>query len=305
MIPDVQCAGAPDAGPAGSFRHLTSEVTAAIGTPRHRGIDLVASASSDPQVLAGDISYGSLDKALEDEDVDLFACRDNAWVYVGSTTTDGEGHFAYSLGGDDRLPIAMRDLYVSVVGDRSGVGFLGYVAPDGAPLAVSDVDGTLTSSENVFAETIVLGTDVDIQPGAPAAYVVMAAKGYQPVYLGLARGRAYTEVTRSWLAEKGMPRGPLRLAPDLFTLPGQESIDFKTGAMTDLENSGLDIVIGIGNRASDVTAYAQEGVAADMTWMKLPEYQGELQPDLDASLAIGFDAYVDLQNGLIAALAPQ
>ena len=40
-VPDVRCDGSPDAGPAGSFRHLTSEITAAVADPRHRGFDLV------------------------------------------------------------------------------------------------------------------------------------------------------------------------------------------------------------------------------------------------------------------------
>src|SRR6185436_16912107 len=143
-VPDVRCAGAPDAGPARDFRHLSSEIIAALGDAKHRGIDLVASAVRATQTLEGWISYTIADKALEDEDVDLFACLEGAWTAVGTARTDDEGYFALALSGAARLPIGMRDLFVSVAGDRTGVRFLGYVAPEGTQLILSDVDGTLT-----------------------------------------------------------------------------------------------------------------------------------------------------------------
>jgi hypothetical protein len=145
-VPEVTCGGAPDAGPSGSFRHWTSHAISFLGDPRHRGRDLVAGASATDQRLEGWVSYTIADKALEDEDVDLFACRGGAWEHVGRTRTDNEGFFSLSLSSADRLPIGMRDLYVSVVGDRTGAAFLAYVAPDTQELVASDVDGTLTSS---------------------------------------------------------------------------------------------------------------------------------------------------------------
>src|ERR1700690_2101611 len=56
-VPDIQCAGAPDAGPAGDFNHVSSEIISALGDPKHRGFDLVTPASADPQALEGWISY--------------------------------------------------------------------------------------------------------------------------------------------------------------------------------------------------------------------------------------------------------
>jgi hypothetical protein len=285
----VRCAGAPDAGPAGDFRHFTSEIIAAAGDPVHRGFDLVAPASADPQTIGGWISYGLVDKALEDEDVDVYACRAGDWKKLGTVRTDGEGHFALALSGGDRLPIGMRDLYVSVVGDRSDAQFLGYVAPDSAPLVASDVDGTLTSSENAFPESLVTGGEPDAQPGAGDAYNASVAKGYPVVYV-TARGNRFTADTRQWLADKGFPRGPLRLADSFLTLPGQDTIDYKTQTLTALAN-GLTLFAGVGNRDSDISAYTAAGVAADHIFIKLPEYQGECQADLDAGKAIGFPDY--------------
>jgi phosphatidate phosphatase PAH1 len=297
-IPDVQCAGTPDAGPAGSFNHISSELISDLGSPNHRGIDLVAPASAGTQTIEGDISYTVADKALEDEDVDLFACREGAWEKIGTARTDDEGHFALPLTDDARLPIGLRDMYVSVVGDRTGASFLALVAPDGAPLLVSDVDGTLTSSENAFPESLVTGGDPGVQPGAPQAYQAAAAKGMTVVYL-TSRGTEFTADTRSYLAAEGFPRGPLRLSNSFVTLPGGDTVDFKTGALKSF-SAGLTIAAGVGNRESDVEAYTNAGVPADRIFIKLPEYQSEVQAALDASQAIGFGAYDDLRTQYIA-----
>jgi hypothetical protein len=297
-VPDVRCDGSPDAGPAGDFRHVTSKVTAAVADPRHRGFDLVAPASATTQSIEGWISYGLADKALEDEDVDIFACRASAWAKLGTARTDSEGHFALALADDARLPIAMRDLYVSVVGDRTGVEFLAYVAPDDAQLIVSDVDGALTSSENAFFETIALGIEPDARPNAAAAYQAAAQRGYQLTYV-TSRGGEYTTDTRQWLSDLGFPRGPLRLSPSFVTLPGGDTVDYKTSTISAL---GLPIAMGVGNRASDVAAYTNSGVAPASIMISLPEYQSEVQPALDASQAIGFTGYDVLRTSYIANL---
>lgn len=288
-LPDVRCSTAPAAGSTKSWRHFSSRLIA-LGSVKHRGLDLVTSSSSAEQVLRGEISYGPTDKALEDEWVDVFACRAGAWQRVGSALTDDEGGFALTLRGTSLLPIGMRDLFVSVQGDRTGVYFLGVVAEPGAALAVSDVDGTLTSSENAFATSLVTGANVGIHAGAPTTFTALVAKGYQPVYL-TARGDVFTGDTRAWLAAKGMPRGPLRLAPSLITLPGDETVDYKAGVLSALRGAGLDVAVGIGNRASDVAAYRAAGLGGERAFVKLPEYAGELQVDLDAGRATGFAAY--------------
>lgn len=289
-IPDVACTGGPDAGPAGSFRHLTSHIVANLGDPHHRGFDLIAPASDATQTIEGWIAYSIADKALEDEDVDLFACRESQWQKLGTATTDDEGHFSLDLTDSARLPIGLRDLYVSVAGDRTGAAFLAYVAPDDQELVASDVDGTLTSSENAFVESLALGGEPDAQPGAAAAFTRAKTAGLQLVYV-TARGNQYTGDTRQWLADKGFPRGPLRLSPSFLTLPGGDTVAYKTAT---LEALPLPLERGIGNRASDVTAYAAAGLSPDKILVELPEYQSELQPLIDAGQATGFTDYATL-----------
>jgi phosphatidate phosphatase PAH1 len=293
-VPDVRCAAAPNAGATKSWRHFSSRVVA-LQSAKHRGFDLIASSSATAQVISGEISYGTIDKALEDERVDLFACRAGAWVSLGSALTDAEGGFRLALGGASLLPIGMRDLFVSVQGDRTGTRFLALVSNPGTALAVSDVDGTLTSSENAFTTSLLTGADVALHPGATTAFSALVARGYQPVYL-TARGDVFTQHTRDWLAAKGLSRGPMRLAPSVITLPGDATVAFKAGAMAALKSSGFDVAVGIGNRASDIAAYGQTGLAGDRVFIKLPEFTSELQAELTAGRATGFASYGDLAS---------
>lgn len=288
-LADYHCSGvpvAPSHDDDDHLRHTSSHLVIASGDPRHRGVDVVTSAPT--QTLTGIIAYSHFDKALEDEDVELFACEDAGWTKLGTARTDGEGRFSL----DAQLPVGMRDLYVSVVGDRSGARFLAFVAPQDSKLVVTDVDGTLTSSENEFVETVAVGSSAEVQPHAAQALQALAAAGYQIVYV-TARGNYYTEDTRTWLASEGFPRGPLRLAPDRVTLPGADTITYKTSTFLDLETS-FSIFAGIGNRDSDITAYTNAAVDPFHIFIKLPEFAGECQADLYADKAIGFADYNDL-----------
>jgi phosphatidate phosphatase PAH1 len=285
-LPDVTCAGAPDAGPTKPLRHSHHELVIDLGGAHHRGIDLVANAESDEQTIAGEISYNGLfDKALEDENVDVFACRAGAWKMIGSARTDDEGRFALRLTGGKRLPIGFRDMAVSVQADRTSARFVALVATADTSLAVSDVDGTLTTSEAAFAANV-FGIDADIHDGAAEGWQAIARRGTVPVYL-TARARKFTEDTREWLAKKGMPRGVLRLA-DHVLLPGGSTVEFKTAALQALE---LPIDRGVGNRASDIEAYTAAGIAPDHIFIKLPEYELEVADAIAEHRAIGFASY--------------
>ena len=159
-------------------------------------------------------------------------------------------------------------------------------------MIVSDVDGTLTSKENAFPFAIGGGSHVGVQPGAPALFAAAAATGITPVFI-TARGGLFTQATRDWLAEKGLPRVPIQLASSIVTMPGSSTVPFKSTVVTPLA-ARFDIVAAIGNRASDVEAYTIAGVGADRIFIKLPEFKGELAHQLAAHEAIGFARYADL-----------
>jgi hypothetical protein len=286
----VDCGASPAVTRAG-FRHVSSRIVAELGDPGHRGIDLVASETDEIQTLGGKLAYGIFDKALEDEDVVVFACVDHAWHRLGAARTDEDGRFAMSLAGARRLPTGMRDLYAAAAGDGTGVRFLAYVAPRGARVIVTDVDGTLTRSEHAMFATILLGWDIDTQPGAPAALAGSA----EPVVYVTARGDQYTEVTRAWLRRHGFPRGPLRLAPETLVPAGAPTVAYKAAVLRALH---LPIAAAIGNRASDIAAYGEVGVSPDRIFIHLPEFADEVDGPIAAHKATAFTDYRRLAPAL-------
>ncbi len=292
-VPDVRCAGAPDAGPTTGWRHTASRLISEYGESHHRGMDLIATTGDATQTLTGKVTYGGTDKDLEDEDVDVFACIDRAWARIGTSRTDDDGRFSLTLTGDARLAAGMRDMYLSVRGDRTGATFLALVAPAGSRILVSDIDGTLTASENAYPTALVTGGDVAAQPDAAAALMTAAVRGVIVVYIST-RGDRFTQDTRDFFAAKGFPRGPIHLPTSIVTIPGEDTVEFKTAAIADL--ASFDLVAGIGNRATDVAAYRNNGLPADRIFIKLPEFTDELETDLEAGNATGFDTYEALRT---------
>lgn len=288
-VEDHRCDAAPSLA-VGELRHRRSRLVTALGAPRHRAIDVVASPDAERHVLRGSLSYGKTHKDLEDEDVQLFACERGEWRALGTARTDGSGDFSLALTGAQRLAPGMRDLYASVAGDRSGTRFLAYVAPPATRVIVSDVDGTLTASEHAFVQTVVANSKIGAQPGAAEAFRTLADRGYQPVYV-TARGEVFTEKTRAWLAQQGFPRGPMILAEDLVTVPGPATVAFKTGAMDQLHAAGLVVAGGIGNRATDIAAYEAMGLPADRIYIGTQEFGEELATALTAGRATPFARY--------------
>ena len=298
-VPEVRCTAAPDAGPATGWRHTASKLTARLGAPHHRGIDLIATDDDATQILTGKLAYGITDKDLEDEDVELFACLDTRWQRLGTARTDRDGRFALALAGDARLPAGMRELRLSVTGDRTGAAFVALVAARGSALVVSDVDGTLTASENAYLTALVVGGAVAVQPDAAATLRSLAARGYTVVYVS-ARGDRFTEDTRDWLEANGFPRGPLRLPGAIVTLPGEDTIELKTAALASL--AAFEVEAGFGNRASDVSAYLAAGLPPERIFIKLPEFADELAAPLAAGSATGFATYGELLTSSLAGL---
>ncbi len=280
------CKRVPDGAPT-TFRHDRNRLLSRLGAPKHRGVDLIAVEGDENQTLGGKLAYTAIDKDLEDEDVEVFACTGTGWRPLGATRTNRDGRFALTLHGDSRLPAGMTDLYARVLGDGSGVRFLGYVAAKDAAVIVTDVDGTITASEQAVYKTVVLGRDIGHQSDAPQA---LAASGKMVVYI-TARGDQYTELTRDWLRAHGFPPGPLRLARSAVTLPGVSTVAFKT---TTLRQLPVRIAAGVGNRASDIKAYRNAGLTPDRIFINLPEFTDELRTELAAGEATAFDDYRDL-----------
>jgi hypothetical protein len=285
---DTRCASPPAVTAAG-WRHKRSRLIAKVaGSSNHRGIDLIAGEDDQLQTIEGKLAYGKLDKDIDKEDAEVFACIDNAWKSLGVVRTNDDGRFSLSLGGAARVPTGMRDMYVAALGDGSGAYFVGYVAPKGTKVVVTDVDGTISWSENsIIKQVISRDHDIKHRPSSPEAL----SKLPYPIIYTTARGDVFIDITRKWLERHGFPRGLLRLSRGMFAKPGSSAITYKKQTLKALT---VPIAAGIGNRKSDITAYSAIGLTGKQIFIHLPEHEKEVRKDIDAGNAIGFADYLML-----------
>jgi phosphatidate phosphatase PAH1 len=284
---DTRCATPPTVTAVG-FRHRRSKLIAKAGSPNHRGIDLIAAEEDEQQVIEGKLAYGKLDKDVDKEEAELYACIDNAWKLLGVYRTDDDGRLTATLTGTARLPPGMRDMYIAARGDGSGAYFVGYVAPRGTKVVVTDVDGTISWSENsIIKQVLDRDRDIKTRPNAPKA---LGSLPY-PIIYTTARGDVFIGITRRWLDRHGFPRGLLRLSKSAFAKPGSSAIQYKTRTLKAIT---IPIAAGIGNRKSDITAYTNIGLPGKQIFIHLPEYEQEVKKDIDAGKAIGFADYLQL-----------
>ncbi len=271
-LPTLTC-GAPELPfQKRSWRHaIGARATVIQGAPHHRGRDLFVNPGA-PQTVIGKLTYGLADKDLEDEEVDVFVQRDCAsgWEKLGTaiTTTDEAPHptvegvadtggrIYFEIPPAKHLGPGKHRIRLVVAGDGTSTDLFIDVVPPKTPVFVSDVDGTLTSSENVEFVKLLTGDLPDTHPGAPEALRALAAKGYRPIYL-TARPEWLVQRTRDFLDEHGFPPGIVHTSTT-FTGAGfgASAASFKTNELAMLAEKGLVPSFGFGNKDSDVSAYA-------------------------------------------------
>ena len=89
-LTDARCPKPPTASATVvGFRHMRSKLIATAGSPNHRALDLIASEDDETQLISGKLAYGKLDKDIDDEEAEIFACQDNGnWKSLGVVRTD-------------------------------------------------------------------------------------------------------------------------------------------------------------------------------------------------------------------------
>jgi phosphatidate phosphatase PAH1 len=267
-IPKCDAAG-PSVGAAQSWNHsVASKLVTAAGSPNHRGRDLFLN-PGDPQWILGKFAYGLVDKDLKDEKVDIYLNRGCAkgWEKLGTSTTTNDGDHETVEGVEDtggrvffQIPAAKQlaagrhRVRLVVQGDLSFTDLFIEVVPKGAPIFVSDVDGTLTESENAEFPALLTGKLPAVHPNAAADYQALVAKGYHPVYL-TARPDWLTKRTHEFLDTNGFPPGIVHTTVTLTGAMGSAAAAFKTDELSMLADKGLVPAYGFGNTASDAQAY--------------------------------------------------
>lgn len=271
VCPSVPACDAPlpDLGPRRSFRHLDSRIVAASGAPNPRGRDLILR-PGDAQVVIGKVTYGVFDTDLEDEEVDVWLLRGcgTSWEKLGTalTTEEGDhvtvegvadsgGRVYFEIPADRTLEPGRHRIRLSVAGDRSGADVFIQVAPEGTSVVVSDVDGTLTTSETEEYGALLVGALPNANPGAADVFQALADRGHLLVYL-TARGEFLVGRTRQFLAARGFPPGIVHTTTEGIGALGSAATTFKA---EDLDRSitarGYVPALAFGNTATDADAY--------------------------------------------------
>ncbi len=272
-IADSACNAAPPApGPKRGWRRFESRFIAALGQ-RHRGRDLFLNPGDQVWAMAK-FAYGPTDKDLRGEDVDVYLARDcgGAWQKLGTARTTDDGDHPTVEGVSDTggwvffpVPAALglgegrhRFRFV-VAGDLTSTEAFVEIVKPGTPIIVSDVDGTLTTSELEEFGDLLTGAIPEVNESAPELVSAWAARGYRRFYL-TARPEWLAPRTREFLRLRGLPDGVVHTTLGFVGANGSAAVAFKSGELAQLASKGLVPTFALGNTETDAEAYANAGI---------------------------------------------
>jgi hypothetical protein len=247
------------------------------GNAFHRGHDQYLQEGQD-QWIIGKFSYGNFvfRGDLRGEKVDIYLLRGcgQTWEKLGSAWTssrkgenptvegveDQGGRVYFQIPPEKTLDIGRHRLRLVVAGDRSATEMFVEVLPKGVPLFVSDVDGTLTTSELAELGNVIGNKTSEAHPFAPEALTALSQKGYRPYYLS-ARAENLVKRTREFLGERGFPAGAIETSQaGLIGLNGEKAVRYKVEALKRLQAKGFELAYGFGNTKTDAESYAEAGI---------------------------------------------
>ncbi|MRG93336.1 HAD family acid phosphatase [Polyangium spumosum] len=239
-----------------------------IGDPNHRGRDLFLN-PGDPQWILAKFSYGTLDDDIKGEFVDVYVNRDcgGTWEHLGTATTteDGEhatiegvedtgGRIYFQIPPDKALGLGRHRVHLVVKGDLSTTDLFLEVVPEGTPVFVSDIDGTLTTYETEEFVALAQGELPEVRKDAAKLFDVLVSKGYHPFYM-TARPEWLGARTRAFLDQNGFPHGIVHTTLTKSGALGSEASTYKTGELSMLAQKGMVPAYAFGNTDTDAAAY--------------------------------------------------
>ncbi|MDC0720711.1 LNS2 domain-containing protein [Nannocystis bainbridge] len=243
-----------------------------------RGRDMFYVEGEEQWVIAKFTKWGfPADKDIEGSAVHLFLDRGCAgeWEDLGVaiTTVEGEhapvqgvddsgGRVYYKISQSDQLEPGRHRVHGVVEEFWDTVDITIDVVPAGAPIFVSDVDGTLTTSESEEAWDFLLGDIPEANPFAAEALSLLASKGYRPMYL-TARPEWLDRRTREFVALRGFPAGIIHTTLTYTGGMGDTAAAYKTGEFQLLKDKGLVPTWLFGNKDSDAEAFESTMIPTD------------------------------------------
>jgi hypothetical protein len=187
-----------------------------------------------------------------------------SWNQLDRGTTDAFGAYRFDNAvaiDDPGVPV-----YSMLEADGSCAAHYGFVLDAGAKVVITDIDGTLTLSDDELLMQIDDGDYVPAEKIAAAQLMnTWADKGYDVVYM-TARPHAFRSETRAWLDDLGYPLGPVISANSLVF--GDTAREYKSAWVNRVVNDlGWVVVAAYGNATSDIDAYADAGIPQDITFI--------------------------------------
>ncbi len=265
---------AHDPQPARGWTRHRSGLVKKWGDPNHSVQDILVTEGS-PVTIEGKFTYGNLSKDLEGEPILGFLNTDGGWVSLGEKSTDDDGRVRFTVA--PPLKIGVYGVQLEVAGDASVAVARLWVLPRGTHLAVFDIDGTLTTSDeeiirNVKKERLLHKQYVPkAYPGAAQLTAAQAARGTVNVYL---TGRPYwlANTTREWLWPEGSPSfafGVLHVTDsNEEAFPKEAGVGaFKLGFLQKLVAAGFLLDLAYGNARTDISAYRGAGLSPQAVWI--------------------------------------
>ncbi|MGB1014240.1 MAG: LNS2 domain-containing protein [Nannocystaceae bacterium] len=240
----------------------------------HRGYDMFYRETDDQWILAKFAEGNVFDFDLEDEEVSIYLLRgcSGEWEFLGTAfTTDDDDHptvegvedtggrLYFQIPEDMKLGLGRHRIHMILEDDNSRADQYIDVVPEGAPMFISDVDGTLTTSEFEEFGDLLTGDTPEANSYAAGALTLLESKGYHPMYM-TARPEFLYKRTRDFIRVRGFPHGLVRTSLSKDGALGDEAIVYKTGQLDALANKGLAPTYVIGNSETDAAAYDNAGI---------------------------------------------
>ncbi len=235
----------------------------------HRGRDMFYVEGEDQWVLAKFAEAGILDFDLENEEIEIYVLRgcEGEFEYLGTATTtdDGDhptiegiedtgGRLYFKIPDDQKLEPGRHRIHMIVTSDNSRADQYIDVVPPGAPMFVSDIDGTLTTAEFEEFLDLLIGDIPDSNDYANEALTILREKGYRPMYV-TARPEFLYKRSREFVETRGFPNGIIHTSLSKDGALGDEAVTYKTNEFAMLEAKGLKPAFVFGNTESDAEAY--------------------------------------------------
>jgi hypothetical protein len=314
-LTDATSLSCPDPGNlpfrvSSGFRHSTNANLAKMDTRiKHAGADTIGVPSgANANVLAADTATptsappewdgimgvttttgGLFSQPMQDEYVSVWTYDGTAWQMLGRDLTDEDGLFNIT---GDTVPNG-QPAYAMLEANGTCAEQYDYMFAAGKKVVVTDIDGTLTTSDNELAMEIADPTYDPMMMGhADLLTQTWAMKGYPVIYL-TNRPHPLRVETRTWLAEKMMPTGPVITSNGTAS----DAAAYKTVWLQRMTQTfGWQIVAAYGNASTDITAYANAGIPKSETFIVGPLAGSDsTQPIDNMDFAQHIQSYVDTQ----------